>query len=370
MAHFIEQNQLAYKGAKPWHGLGFEVPADATGSQMLEIAGLNWEVHTRLLQMQDGAGLHYGFGSNLDGYRAIVRADTDEVFAVKSNIWKPVQNREIVDFFRDYCEAGHASMETVGALRGGAVVWALARLNGASDANIGNGVKDEMRGYLLLITSHDGSLATTGVPTQVRAVCWNTVRAALKMNGRNRQGKKQADEFRMIHTSRFDEAKKNEARQVMGMAIDQIARLNEISRDLAHVRIDDEGRLQFLEQLLLNDGSILNAVVSDSANNGSVSALDAAVANTQGNSREVREKRLGRVGKAILDAIVNSPGADLPTAKDTLYGAVNGVTFYSDHTSSAFSESNRMYNAWFGGNNKLKQDALTVAVNMAGLNVN
>ena len=48
MAHEIEivngVAQMAYAGQKPWHGLGTEVPADLTPVQMLEVAGLDWEV--------------------------------------------------------------------------------------------------------------------------------------------------------------------------------------------------------------------------------------------------------------------------------------------------------------------------------------
>lgn len=55
MAHMIEMNQLAYKGARPWHGLGHSVSTTATGAEMLEIAGLNWPVESRILGMQSAA---------------------------------------------------------------------------------------------------------------------------------------------------------------------------------------------------------------------------------------------------------------------------------------------------------------------------
>ena len=42
MAHMVET--MAYAGEVPWHGLGKPVPADLTPDQMLEAAGLDWEV--------------------------------------------------------------------------------------------------------------------------------------------------------------------------------------------------------------------------------------------------------------------------------------------------------------------------------------
>ncbi len=174
MSHQIENNMLAYKGQMPWHGLGFNVDENATGEGMLRTAGLDWTVQRRAIAMRPRDGnREIMLTSQLEDYRAIVRSDNDTVFQVASNRYKPVQNREIVDFFRDYCEAGHARMETVGALRNGAVVWALARLNGGSGTTLAGG--DELRGYMLLATSNDGSMQTICQPTQTRVVCWNTL---------------------------------------------------------------------------------------------------------------------------------------------------------------------------------------------------
>ena len=48
MAHELEivngKAQMAYAGDVPWHGLGKKVSNDLTPEQMLEEAGLNWEV--------------------------------------------------------------------------------------------------------------------------------------------------------------------------------------------------------------------------------------------------------------------------------------------------------------------------------------
>src|ERR1700677_1407236 len=222
MPAMIENNMMAWKGEKPGDGLGFEVQPGSTGQQMLETAGLNWLVQRRHLAMRPGNGdRSIMLTSELDSYRAIVREDTDQVFQVASNRYHPTQNAEIVDFFREYCEAGHAEIETVGGLRNGAVVWALAKLNGGSSTSLA-GV-DELRGYMLLATSHDGSLLTVGKPTQTRVVCWNTLSAALGIRGKNgRLGEKETREFRMKHTRKFGTEERKQAQEVMGMAIQQV----------------------------------------------------------------------------------------------------------------------------------------------------
>lgn len=358
MSHMIENNMIAFKGKTPWHGLGFQVSDTATGEEMLIAAGLNWTVQRRAIAMRNAQGdKSLMLTSQLEDYRAIVRSDTDEVFQVASNRYKPVQNREIVDFFREYCEAGHARMETVGSLRNGAVVWSLARLNGGSGAELAGG--DELRGYMLLATSHDGSLQTIGQPTQTRVVCWNTLSMAVG------EGRGKDSTFKMKHSRKFDVSMKDEARRTMGMAIQQIAGLNERAANLSKVSIDADGRLEFVERVLANGGSVLDAVVENqTAPSGSL--LDSIVAGHSHDSRDAREERMGKVGRAILEAIVNSPGAGLESAKGTLWGAVNGVTYYADHLAPARSDSNRLMSSWFGPNEGLKERAVNVALEMAG----
>jgi phage/plasmid-like protein (TIGR03299 family) len=360
MAHRIQNNMLAYKGETPWHGLGIAVTPEMTGLEMLKVAKLDWKVQRRALAMRDGTG--QGLMTDpLKGYRAIVREDTNQVFQVATDRYYPVQNEQVVDFFRQYCEAGHATMETVGGIDGGSKIWALAKLNGGSSMTIGEG--DELKGYMLLATSHDGSLRTIGKATQVRVVCWNTLSAAI--------GEDSANEFKMKHSRKWTSAVAAEAREAMGMAIEQIQEANTLARELSHVQIDSNGRMQFVRRLLEGEG-LLDQVVTDQSRvyeaancNGSV--LDAILDNH--NPKQEDKEDVGRVGKAILEAIVNSPGSDLATAKDTLWGAVNGVTYFVDHERGR-SQDTRLSGAWFGQGDQLKTAAVKVAAQMAGIGVN
>jgi len=45
---------------------------------------------------------------------------------------------------------------------------------------------------------------------------------------------------------------------------------------------------------------------------------------------------------------------------------VNGVTYYADHMRSR-SQDLRLQNAWFGSTDKLKSDAMNLALQMAGV---
>lgn len=348
-----------------------EVPV----KELLQLAGLDYRVEKAAIAMRpigyiNGESSPAMFDTDhLKDYRAIRRADTGHVFQLASTRYNPIQNAEIVEFFSDYCAAGNATIETLGSLKDGAVVWCLARLKGASDATI-DGV-DELRGYMLLCTSHDGSVVLTGKPTQTRVVCWNTLSAALgyKYNGKTDREQKT---FRMRHSRKFDSVAKCEAHEVMGMAIEKIAAVNALSAKLAQVHIDAEGRLEFIEKLI-GSGSLLDTVIdaTPTAANGA-DALSMIIGETEQRTRVLtvteREERLSRVGKAVLDAILTSPGSEMSTAHNTLWGAVNGVTYFADHSSNARSDDNRTFSAWFGPGQTLKNNAVEIAVEMAGIN--
>jgi phage/plasmid-like protein (TIGR03299 family) len=328
MAHQIENNQFAYVGEAAWHGLGVEMPAGSTGQQMLVAAGLDWRVQRRAIAMRNNKG--QGMVTDpLAGFRAIVRSDNDHVFQVASDRYQPVQNQDVIEFFREFCEAGHATMETVGALRDGAVIWALAKLNGGSSMTLAGG--DQLKGHMLLTTSHDGSLKTIGKPCQERVVCGNTLGFALN---------EKSATYSLKHSSKFTDEQKGEARRVMGMAIQSIAQLNDLSAELAKVTVDHQGWMEFIGRLL-----------------GEENVLDSKTA------------ELSRVAAEIQDSTMTSPGSGLISARGTLWGVVNGVTHYVDHKARARSDSNRLFSAWFGDGERMKNTAVRIAADMAGVTI-
>lgn len=327
MAHNIENNMIAYKGETPWHGLGFKVNENSDGMTMLETAGLNWTVKRRALAMRDANG-EAMLTEPLKGYRAIVRSDNDAVFQIATDSYNIVQNTEIIELFREYCDAGHARMETVGGLKNGAIVWALARLNSSTDAVIGEG--DELRGYVLFTTSHDGSVRTIAKPTQVRVVCWNTLSAALRDSKAN---------FSMKHSKKWTAETKHQAQQALGIAREQIQQTNEISKALSLVNIDHSDWLNFMSKLMGEDNVI-----------------------------DPKTAELTRIAQDIQDATVMSPGSTLVTAKGTLWGAVNGVSYFTDHQRGRTQDS-RLTSAWFGDSDIMKRDAVRVACEMAEITI-
>jgi len=366
MAHRIQDNMISWKGEKPWHGLGTQVNPDASGLDMLRSAKMDWIVQRRVLAMRgllpngevDRSTM---LTAELDAYRAIVRADTNEVFQIATKRYKPVQNAEIVEFFKAFCDAGHARIETVGAIDGGRKVWCLAKLNHGGDSDKMIGGVDEAKGYILLATSHDGSLRTIAKTTGVYVVCWNTLSAAVFDEKGRPTG-----EFMLKHSAKFDNAAKQRAMSLLGMATEGLQAQYEAAEVLSKVRVDDKGRAEFVRTLLGDDNAdkgLLDEVVTSHESTGVLDRILNASETPADQDREFQ-----RLGKALIDAMLDSPGANLPSRRHTLWGAVNGVTWHVDHDRGRTTDST-LKGAWFGDGDRMKRDALKIGLQMAGVSV-
>ena len=355
--------QMAFRSEVPWHGKGYGCtsediaalslmpPADRA-KWWLVAAQCDFTIQRRMLAMRQGDGTGLMVDPLLN-YRAIVREDTNDVYQIATKRYHPVQPIEIVSFFNEYCEAGGCELETVGAIDGGRKMWALARFN--KDVV---GLNDHKTCYAFIATSHDGTIQTIAKGTDVYIVCQNTLNAAI---GQRSPGKA---EFKLKHTAKFTPAQRARAQETIGAFREQSSHATEVGNILSKVSIDDKGRTEFVRRLLGGE-SILEQVITDSAPiPAGVSLLDHIANGPQVDAKP--EEDLGRLGKAILEAIVSSPGSDLAERNNTMWGAVNGVTYHVDHERGR-NQDNRLDSAWFGDGDRLKRSAVNVALEMAGI---
>ena len=120
MAHQVET--MAYAGQVPWHGLGTPVSNDLSPTMMMEKAGLDWRVEEVQSYIQfDGELIP-------TGQKSLVRSTDGKILTNVGENWKPVQNEEAFNFFGEYVLAGNMEMHTAGSLKGGQMVWALAKV--------------------------------------------------------------------------------------------------------------------------------------------------------------------------------------------------------------------------------------------------
>jgi phage/plasmid-like protein (TIGR03299 family) len=402
MAHMITDNMISFCGKTPWHGLGTRVEPHSTPDEMLKAAKLDWTVSLRSLAVStdvvdpaDGLTKQVWRHSPMVGFKGVMRSDTNECFAVPTRRYQPVQNIEVARFFHDYADATSCELQVVGGLEGGRKVWALAKVasdyqitakasamdaafSGASRVQEG---KDIQLGYVMLATSHDGSLRTVAMGTSIYVVCWNTMSAALSRSFHGDTGKKGASAtFALKHTSKFDESAKRQAVRTVGLVKEQLQATATMADTFARIELDDKGRIEFVRRLLGGESAI-DVLVDDHSRkvdtqrayehaasdpSGYLDSLindSMAMANTSDTSKKPEETRLG---KQLLDMIVNSPGNHLDTRANTLWGAVNGVTYYADHERGRTVDST-LNQAWFGQGANLKAQAVQVAYDMAGI---
>ena len=167
MAHMVET--MAYAGEVPWHGLGVSVSNDLTPRQMMEKAGLDWSVEKVPTYAK------VGDEEIPTGVEALVRSSDNKVLTQVGENWNPVQNEEAFDFFSEYCLAGDMEMHTAGSLKGGQMVWALAKIKESFDILGG----DQVDQFLLFSNPHMYGKSIDIRFTPIRVVCNNTLTLSL-----------------------------------------------------------------------------------------------------------------------------------------------------------------------------------------------
>jgi len=317
---------IAFVGETPWHGLGQHLPENADMATWRREAGLDWEAQSAPVQYvprpdtlpATSLGLR-----QLDGRKVLYRSDTKAGLAVVSDRYKPVQPRDVMDFYADLCQRYGFTMETAGALRGGRIIWALANTGLGSFALPGT---DVVRQYVLLATSYDGSMATTGRLTSVRVVCNNTLDAA--------QGDKPL--VSLSHRSTFNAEAFRAA-----LGFDQWAVFKAQAQAMAATPVKAEQSVEFFMQVY--HGLRADAVMSPGV-----------------------EKSVERTVKRLAEQYLGgAPGADLPSAKGTVWGLLNAVTHDIDYQRKARDQGARLLSSWFGDGNAVKARALKLAVELA-----
>ena len=233
MAHELEtQNGVASFASfrePAWHGLGTVFTEEKNTAEMLAAANLNnWNV--RLVDVEIPNHL-----SSDKSYQYVVRTNpTDntqtDVLGVVGERYVPVQNEELFAFGDNILDGG-GRWETAGSIRGGRVVFGSLALERETVLDP-SGVADKVKTYLLINTSHDGSIAIQASITPVRVVCANTLNLALGSK-RGRNGVKQS--FKIRHTQSAD-GKIQIAREALGLAN---AYMDEFDK-MAHAMIQKE----------------------------------------------------------------------------------------------------------------------------------
>jgi phage/plasmid-like protein (TIGR03299 family) len=217
-------------------------------------------------------------------------------------------------------DAGGFELETAGVLKEGRKLWALAK-TGQEVMLKGN---DLVKGYLLLATACDGTLATTAQFTSIRVVCNNTLTMAVG----NERGA-----IKVSHSTVFDAAavKKN-----LGLGVSVWQDFMYRIRQMANQKVSEAQAKRFLVDIFGDPSLPVN--------------------------EQPREKVLAKVYDLYTSKAI---GSDLASSHGTAWGLVNAVTEYVDHQRRSRAPDSRLHSAWFGQGAVIKQRTFEEAMKLA-----
>ena len=317
MAHNIElrdgKAQMAYAGDTPWHGLGTRVADDLTPQQMLDAAGLDWEVE------KVPAYATVGGEQVRVGRSALVRKVDNQILDVVSDDWNPVQNEQAFEFFNDFIAQGGMQMHTAGSLDDGRIVWALAKVTDSFEL-FG---EDKVESYLHFTNFHKYGFSTDVRFTPIRVVCNNTL--TLSLNTRVEKMVK------FDHRREFDG---DVVKEALGVAKEKLAKYKEMAAFLGSKKAAGEDVVSYFKRIF--------PLTTDRFN---------------------PDAEPSRSAKLAMDILETQPGASF--AAGTWWQPFNAVTYMTDHLLGK-SVDNRLKSSWYGHNRKVKTEALELALEMAG----
>lgn len=340
MAHMIDESTgrpaftfNAAEGAA-WHGLGNPIPeSDAMDpAAIARHAGADYKVYKAPVYFKapDGSDVE------VPNRECLVRDDTGAPLEVLSgNRYTVHQPAEYFEAFRDSLAANNLRISSAGVLKGGRIVFVNAKFTDAGHSTLGI---DPVDTYICLGGGYDGTMASFGYLSSVRTVCWNTLSYNMAKTARG------GNLYRMTHAAEFDGRGLTAALGLAGAELrvranvwDAMARAHAPQAEVAGY---------FADVMELDKAAV-------------------AAGNISGRSRNILNE--------LANVYMTGPGSNLATAKGTWYGALNAVTHYVDHGAATRdmhgdgTGAARFASAQFGSGAKVKQRALELAMQNAGI---
>lgn len=246
MAHELEigeNGEVAFASLREpaWHGLGTVFTEEVNTEEMLKLAHLDsWDV--RLVDVP----LPEGFVSDKTNYfvarnNPFVDGQND-VLGIVGERYHTLQNEELFTFGDNLLDGG-GRWETAGSIKGGRVVFGALALERETVLDP-NGVSDKINTYLLVNTSHDGSVSIMASITPVRVVCANTLNMAIGSGTGHWRNAKQS--FKIRHTQTA-EGKVQIAREALGLANQYMDEFDKMAQAMIETEITQDKFMDIVE---------------------------------------------------------------------------------------------------------------------------
>jgi phage/plasmid-like protein (TIGR03299 family) len=214
-------------------------------------------------------------------------------------------------------------MHTAGSLKGGQMVWGLAKVKESFDILGG----DQVDSYLLFSNPHMYGKSVDVRFTPIRVVCNNTLTLSL--------GQKVANSCKINHRSQFNP---NKVKVALGIASEKFAKYKETAEFLASKRYDMKSLINYYNEVFPRTYVGKKPVTVEDF------------------------KDLTSNGQLAHSFLETQPGAEFGAG--SWWSALNSVTYLTDHKMGREVDT-RLTSAWFGQNQTRKVKAVEKAVEYA-----
>ena len=192
--------------------------------EALQTFGLNWEVGLRPIWTADKDGKL----KEISKYRSVVRLDNDTPLSVVGRTYRPMQQWECSDVIDEVVSNVGGKFVNGGMFNGGERTFVQALL--PDSITVRGSKDDQIKKYIVCLSSHDSSLPTVMGGSSTRIICENTFLMCLKEARRD---------VRIRHTSNA-EVRLVEAKDILKAMLDYHAKVELRVNELAAVRFTDQ----------------------------------------------------------------------------------------------------------------------------------
>jgi phage/plasmid-like protein (TIGR03299 family) len=280
-----------------WHGLGLVLPGPCSAREGFQLAQADWSVIS--------SSIYTGNLEPIEGFQQLTRSDNGAHLAVHPDSYRVIQNSELLKVAEAF--EAYASLSAVCVLRGGARVTFSMEITDCAAEILPS---DEVRAYLVGVTSHDGKIAFQVMFSPIRVVCQNTLSQAIGIAANGEQSHR----VKIRHTLNADQLIKG------------IPQLIDIQRRQFSGGVEELKAMAAQPYRMAEFRAYVSAVFADQLT-GTINA-------ERGNPASARPKILEDLPlweiiarKYNGDAI----GANIPGVSGTVWGAYNAITEFLTH---------------------------------------
>lgn len=310
---------IAFIGSRNdvWHRMGQEMMAGMDTAAWAKAASLDWTA-IKVPALANLVGPQFDHIDpalrfrQVESRNFVVRSDNGYPLGYVSNVYQPVQPRDVLDWFERYISVDDRfQLDVAGALGCGETIWATATFRDPLSV-----AGDKHTARVLMTTTFDGSGATINQGTMTRVVCNNTLNVAV------------ADKRAVIrtrHNTKFDAAR-------VGKELAQIAQ-------------------GFGQYKAVGDALAQNEMAREETSKFFKTVLDIPF---EAKPDEVSTRKLNQFS-ALNNAYRTSVTEGAPDG--SAWAALNAITRFVDHDRGS-DDTKRFTSAQFGSGANLKQKAM------------